>query len=277
MPEVRGFPTVLRRHFFILHATFLRGRMPYPKTADALRRLREAIYAEVPCGRGLKRKRERPAMRSSPTTGHASRKHYQRMLRLKKDNVQLRAEVVSHTQSKAEGWQLSPEWLSRVFLTSPAASARGMAQSFRDVVCSDSNTVSRYSIGRVRDAWVELYKVMVFKVGADMVADAVGAATGAEFVPLYILHVQDEADIRLRSGDALDGPAIPRRSRASKVQQNVVELVTDAGNLEIPTELEALGDKTAATLATCFERLLRSIAASVLPPTGGDGQPQAAA
>lgn len=234
--------------------------MSYPQTADAMRRLRAAIDAEVPRGRGLKRPAEGRSV--------SSRKHYLRARRLKTETDKLRAEIANHTKSKANGYQITPDWILRIFLAMPAASSRGMEHCFRDVVGADGNLLSRRTIGRVRDAWVELYKSMVLKVGADRVAGAIGAANDARvgFAPLYILHVQDEADIRLRSGDAL-GVAIPRRSRASKVQQNVVELITNVGSLDIPTELEALGDKTAATLATCFERLLRSIAANVLPPT----------
>ena len=77
------------------------------------------------------------------------------------------------------------------------------------------------------------------------------------------------------SGDVLDGIEINPRRRASKVQLNVVGFATKFGNAEILTELEALGDKTAATLATCFERILRLIDGRVLPARGGDDQPQA--
>ena len=63
-----------------------------------------------------------------------------------------------------------------------------------------------------------------------------------------------------------------------------MELITKSGSIDIPTELEALGDKSAATLATSFERILRSEIASVLPATtampatgGANAQPQAAA
>ena len=123
---------------------------------------------------------------------------------------------------------------------------------------------------------MEFYKPMVLKLGADRVAVFVASATRnrAAFAPIFILHVQDEADIRLRSkeGDNLPGP---NRSRTSKVQQHVVELVAVHGSLDIPTEMEALGDKTAATLCINFERLVRHIAAGVLPSTGGGAQPQA--
>ena len=168
---------------------------------------------------------------------------------------------------------ISEEWLVRVFLSKPCASGRGLAQSFRDIAGSDICTVGRASIARVRDAWVEMYKPMVMLQCAELVTGAVqhAAATGAAFAPIFFLHVQDEADIRLRSGDARDGPTLPNRSGASKVQQNVLTIVGNSDRTDVPTELEALGDKSAATLATSFERLLRSVAASILPAP----QPQA--
>ena len=109
---------------------------------------------------------------------------------------------------------MSPEWLLRVFLTMPAMSARGMAQSFRDIVGADVNTVSRTSIGSVRDTWVEMYKPMVLKVAADRAAVATGAAKAARaiFVLLYLVLVQGEAEIRPRGRDGLEDIAIPRRS-----------------------------------------------------------------
>ena len=71
--------------------------------------------------------------------------------------------------------------------------------------------------------------------------------------------------MRLRSGDARDGPTLPRRGRASKVQLHVVRLAVGHLRQEIPTELEALGDKTANTLATSLEAVLRETLQEVLP------------
>jgi len=163
-----------------------------------------------------------------------------------------------------------------MFLSSPGQNARGLTKAFNDVVGLDNNIVSRSSMDKVRGAWVEFYKAMVMKLAAERVAADVASAntTRAAFVLLFLIHVQDEADIRFRSG-ADDDVNIPRRSRASKVQQHVVELATKHGALEIPTEMEALGDKTAATLCTSFERLVRSIAADVFPATGVGAKPQA--
>ena len=113
---------------------------------------------------------------------------------------------------------------------------------------------------------------MVLKAGADLVSACArtAAEAKADFAPVYLLHIQDEADIRLRSESARDGPAVPSRSRSSKVQQHVLTMHGAGGRvLDLPMELEALSDKSAPTLATSFERVLRSVAASVLP------QPQA--
>ena len=89
MSEKRGFPRQLRRNFRVLLTSFQRGRLQYPRTADALRRLQDAIEAEIPADRGSSaarwRKRKGPA--TDGTTSGASRKHYRNMLRLKADNA----------------------------------------------------------------------------------------------------------------------------------------------------------------------------------------------
>ena len=58
----------------------------------------------------------------------------------------------------------------RVILAKPNASARAVEEMFADIVGSDVRTVSRRSINSVRDAWVEMRKPMVLRVGADLVA-----------------------------------------------------------------------------------------------------------
>ena len=109
---------------------------------------------------------------------------------------------------------------------------------------------------RVRGAWVEFYKQMVLEVAAERVYWEVISATNtrAAFAAIFLRHVQDEADFRMRSekepqifdGRCVDG--IVHRGQSSKVQQHVVEICTKHGALEIPTEMEALSDKTAAIM-----------------------------
>lgn len=66
-------------------------------------------------------------------------------------------------------------------------------------------------------------------------------ATAVAVKAIFLDHVQDEADTRLRSGDARDVPSVPRRGGASKVQAHVVTLVAGRSRRENPTEVEALG------------------------------------
>ena len=196
------------------------------------------------------------------------RKWYYQARRFRLRSESLADQLRLMSGAKVSHGMLSEEWLLRVILAKPNASARSVAQSFADIAGSDFSTVSRPSINAIRDAWVELYKPMVLKVGADLVAACArrAAEVNADFAPVYLVQIQDEADIRLRSESARDGPAVPSRSRSSKVQQSVLTIHGAGGRVvDVPLELEAFGDKSAPTLATSFERTLRCVAASILP------------
>ena len=123
---------------------------------------------------------------------------------------------------------MSDAWILRVFLAAPHASGRALAGCFRVVAGFDSNKVSRVTIMKIKAAWVEMYTRMVFNVCRKFVEAHVHSCkrNGRKFAVLTFTHIQDEADIRLRSGDARDGPKMPRRGRASKVQMHVVTLAT---------------------------------------------------
>ena len=288
MAERQRFSLLLRHRVAKVRQHFLLARQPYPGIRDALRQphqLQGALDAELPppvVRRGsLKRTRgsggaATGATASAATGAARDRKCYHQARRLRKERDALALQLRRMSGAK-EGGQLSQEWLLRIFLAKPNVSARFVEQSFGDIVGSDVTTVSRFSLNRVRDAWVEMYKPMVLTVGAGLVAQCVHHSTAckADFTPIYLLQVQDEADIRLRSERDRDGPAVPSRSRSSKVQQSVLSLHGECGQaVKLPCELEALGDKSAPTLATSFERLLRSVVEGILPSSR---QPQAAA
>ena len=136
--------------------------------------------------------------------------------------------------------------------------------------------MSRPTILKIRAAWVEMYTRMVFNACRKFVEAHVHSCKRNKrpFAVLTFTHIQDEADIRLRSGEARDGPKMPRRARASKVQMHVVTLAAGLFKREIPTELEALGDKTAGTLATVLEGTMRRILQGSLPTTISPLQPE---
>ena len=195
--------------------------------------------------------------------------------RAKKKLSALQEELSRLKASKDARGRVSEEWLVRVLLTAPNVSGRAMSEAFHLAVGSDSTMISRESIGNIRAAFLEMYKAMIFSAARDFIAvqrqaatGACGAATGAhpKFVGVHVTHVQDEADLRLLTSDAGSRPDLPRRSRSSKVQCHVVLLQVKGRVWELPTELEALGDKSAKTLATSFERLLLTWIPALVPP-----------
>ena len=288
MQERQRFAMTFRGRLGRLQEWFKRANRSYPRTEDALRRLQQAVDAEIAqvvVPRSLLKRRRQTAAASTGAAGKAateataqpgkssragaeSRKWYYQARRFRLERDALATKVRTIAGAKDHG-ALSQEWLLRVILSKPNASARSVEQSFADIVGSDVRIISRSSLNAVRDAWVELYKPMVFAAGADLVAACVRRAVEvkADFAPVYLVHIQDEADIRLRSENARDGAAVPSRSRSSKVQQHVLTMHGAGGRvLDLPMELEAFGDKSAPTLATSFERLLRAVSASVFPP-----------
>ena len=87
--------------------------------------------------------------------------------------------------------------------------------------------------------------------GDDTVVSRVATGVSAPlFLSATLIHVQDEADMRLLSIDPSNRPGLPRRSRTSKVQLHVMSLRCNAAFFQLSVDLEALSDKAAATLAT---------------------------
>ena len=158
MAEVKGFQWKLRRMVDRLAAFFESGTtLPYTGTSDAIAQLRETVDAELK----TRRNRCKPAEVASENVrgkkrnlaSGPSRKHYQRSLRLKTENDQLRAKLAKQTTFKACGEnKISPEWIVKIFLSEPGQNARGLTKAFRDIVGLDANTVSRPTIDKVRGA-----------------------------------------------------------------------------------------------------------------------------
>ena len=199
-------------------------------------------------------------------------KKMQNKLQYMKKRIQsLECELQRHTETKTASRRLTKEWILRVFLASPHASGRALADSFHLIAGIDATTVSRPSIAKIKAAWVEMFVKMVKSKANDTVAAHLRscAMTKRSFLLVTLVHIQDEADIRLRSGDARD-IKLPTRGRASKVQLHVLRLAVGHHEHEIPTELEALGDKTTGTLATSLEGLLRKTMADILPQVDDD-------
>ena len=245
-----------------------------PRVRAALDALQAATLAELRpdrkrCGRGRLHRGVGARLRGRPL--HVTSVWRQRAYRLGKEVASLRQALAKHEAAKATGGRVAEEWLLRVITCAPHTSARALEEGFRLATGTDACTISRKSMGSIKSAWIEMYRDMEIARAHRLIARQqvdTGSQNG-KFHSVVLTHVQDEADLRLLSADLRDGPAVPRRGRASKVQVNVLDLWAKDQRVSLPEELQALGNKTAATLATCFESLLRRVSSGALPATGG--------
>ena len=191
----------------------------------------------------------------------ADRAEMQRRVRQKRKIQQLEDQLRTlrekHETSKTVGGILSVEWIVRVMLASANTSSRALQQTFKEATGSDSSRVCRASIGKIRAAFVEMWKSMhvtiltqVFSMQHSAVeaahrdgparggplparggpepaiggsVPARGSPRPAPFLSVVLTHVQDEADMRLLSQNDFNRPGLSRRSRSSKVQMHVME------------------------------------------------------
>ncbi len=250
-------------------------REPHPRCAAAVEELKAALLEEFGTSHRRRRRRAQLGKGVRIRGSHVDQCKVwrQRATRLKKDNERLGKELARHTAAKAAGGRVAEEWILRVITCAPHTSARALSNAMHLAAGTDLQTVSRPTIGAIKSAWVEMHQNMVLARCRAHILQSLAATRrlGHKFLGAFLIHVQDEAELRLLSADSRDGPAVPRRARASKVQVNVLGLRMNDKHVAIPTELQALGNKRASTLATCFDVLLRRVLSEILPgsATGG--------
>jgi len=226
-----------------------------PHTIEALSSLEAALEEEY-----ILPQISRTSVRS---TLEAKRKQlwYQRKRREKAE-----AQLRSFKKTRVDRI-LSLEWTARIAMAPPQLPARSIKLTLTEVMPAGW-TIATTSIHRIRDAFCEFWKVLADEAlvqfvhrglhNAPHTASRGAAAIGAgPTCTAVLLHVHDEAALRLRSQEV---GCAKSRSRGSKVQQHVCTLHLRDSVTEIPTELEALGDKTSATLATSLDGVLRKVA-----------------
>ena len=162
---------------------------------------------------------------------------------------------------------MSQEWILRVLMSAPTMSGRALAASFRMALGIDGNAISRVSISRIKDAFLEMWSDMNHAALRRFVSaqyravsrgPAAGGPTAPRFLSVQLFHIQDEADIRMLTVDASSRPGLPRRARTSKVQFHATTLRCRGQEFRLPQELEALADKSARTLATSLLGVLQT-------------------
>ena len=165
MKERQRFPTIMHRKEHMIQECFRRARRQYPRTAAALKVLQEAVDAEIfyspnAAATASGKRRAREAATGGAASGAAAtgaetsreRRWYMQAYRARKERDAMAQTLRVSGGAKAEGGLISEEWLVRVFLSLPTASARSLEQSFADVIGSEVRRVGRTSIGPIRDA-----------------------------------------------------------------------------------------------------------------------------
>ena len=209
----------------------------------------------------------------------------------------------------AKANRLTPEFLAKVALSSPSTCARSFSNAWRDLVGIGVAGCTRPTVARVRDAFAQVVKEhneLAVRLAAGAAAKSPSsspaaahapssssagapgsssagapgsssagargsspAESPANFVCAALLHIHDEASLRLRSSaDSVLGPRC--RSRRSKVQQHSVRVYFPGQQpLLWFAELHPLADKTAKVLATSLHKVLRDVSATIAEGFGG--------
>ena len=288
----RGIGRYIRTLVEKLHSLVTKEDLElYPEVAAALHALESAVEAHFP-----KNGRSAPAgeARSRDRRQQSAQKRI-RALRWKlqyarKCRREAAAKIAAFTKGKDQEKKnaISPEFVARVALSWPATCARSFADAWRDLVGVGGSGCSRWTINSIRDGFVEVLQEMrgeecklairsaafapVSPASAPASAAAAPVPASAASAPglmcVPILHIQDEASLRLRSsGDTYTKAA--SRSRSSKVQQHVVHIFAQGQQpVRWLADLHPLADKTAKVLATSLHRILREVAEPVCTALG---------
>ena len=128
----------------------------YPQTAAALEQLEIAVGSECKL-KFIKRAVSRKSLQNKI--------HY-----LSNKARALDTQVQSFTSVKTSTGRVTREWMLKVFLASPHASGRALADSFRLVAGFGNSTISRLSILKIKAAWVDMYVRMLKSNARDTVA-----------------------------------------------------------------------------------------------------------
>ena len=158
--------------------------------------------------------------------------------------------------------------LTHVALSYPPVSARGFARTVQDLLGSAARSFGRTAIAKVRDSFAGVLQDfnnqdVEKSVCRAATAHFANAATAKGPLTVALLHIHDEASLRLRS---FGQGSLTDRSRKSSVQQHALWLLAEDGADPLPvvSELHALAHKDAPTIATSLDKVLRSVASAAL-------------
>ena len=265
----------------------------YPDVQSALVELESSVHEFFPVGaRNVGSRRPRPGHPGWSFEVQVQRfRHKLQWARRAKRKAEQQVRSMRIGKKRKNNNAITPEFLAKVALSLPSTCARSFADSWRDLVGVGVAGCSRTSITRIRDAFVEVLQDMRAREVKLVIGSAAGAPASAAKAPgsaaltpgsaaltpgrrsaassrrlhcVAVLHIHDEASLRLRSTADTDTITARNRSRKSSVQQHVVQLFAQGQKpVRWLCDLHPLGDKTAKVLATSLDLILRNLAGSV--------------
>ena len=184
----------------------------------------------------------------------------QRKLRHQKQKVDAQEAMLADMQYAKTGGRIKNLWFVKVMLAAPGVPARTLSQWCRDWPTEETQNISPCYIGPVKDAMVEVLKKLNKEIVAASVRDAGVLEGGTETLPVYIVHVHDEAAMRLKSYVSEPSP----RGRASKIQNHCVHVYAGQACNEVYTELQPLLKKDAQTIAFSLISTTKGVMEAIL-------------
>ena len=240
----------------------------------ALERLDQAVQESFPAGPSAKQRAGRPHV--SPNFRLKRAQNKINYLRNKNKTLERKLDALRVGKQGDQQNRMTPEFLAKVALSMPTTCARGFHSAWTDLVGTGVANCGRTTIAKIRDAFVEEVKranVLQVALAATRSLERRAAAFApiatAAAAPVFVfpcvtmLHIHDEASLRLRSSADTDLGA-PARSRSSKVQQHSVSVMfPEQALLRWHTELDPLSNKTAKVLATALNKVLRAVSSAI--------------
>ena len=276
----RGIGPRLRFLLVLFHGAVDPVAAAFPGIAEALERLEAEVvtaFPEGPRGKG------RPM--NTPEKQIKRLRNQKAFLVRQKRKLEEELKCFRTAKSGRKDGQsnrMTPAFLAKVVLSLPSTCARAFATAWQDLVGVGSSGCSRPTISKIRSAFVEVVKTLTGEAAGRAAAKEVSRASTAAaafsssaasgeggswsgFATVALLHVHDEAFLRLRSNaDGTSG--VQDRSRGSKVQQHVCSLhFPQQQPMRWYTELDPLSNKTALVLATSLYKVLSAVTAALAP------------
>ena len=259
MPVASQIDKLSRESLAKLHSDFDPVADAYPEIKGALARLDEAVAEELPGSQGS-RWHDNDMYERRLKRVRNQRDFERRRRRL--TEAKLHELVQAKQVAGGQGPRLTIPFIVKVCLSKPTTSLRSFQETFADLVGFGDKTsaIGRSTITSIRDAFANACVQLTDKAARAAMerhvarrTAALGASSAApcagvpRVASVCLLHITDEAALRLRSFASTDAKA-PVRSRTSKVQQHAASVHFGNGEQRVVDRAGSAGEQNAPDL-----------------------------